>query len=168
MTLPIIRKATLEDARRIAEIHVAGWRNAYQGIVPDDVLNKLSVDSSQAARQEGIRTGAEEIYVIDSGDMISGHLTIGNCRDEDKPNGVFELWGIYIDPDHIRKGYGQQLFNFCEDQAMRRGNHEIVIWVLRDNIIGRNFYEKNGYKPDGAVKYLERLSATEIRYCKAI
>jgi hypothetical protein len=34
-----IRTATEDDAAAIAEVHVASWRGAYRGVVPDQVLD---------------------------------------------------------------------------------------------------------------------------------
>jgi len=40
----MIRRAKVDDANRIAEIHVFGWRCAYRGIVSDEYLfGKASV-----------------------------------------------------------------------------------------------------------------------------
>ena len=38
-----IRAATISDAYSIAEVQVAGWQAAYRGIMPDSVLDGLSV-----------------------------------------------------------------------------------------------------------------------------
>src|SRR5437870_7004792 len=43
-----IRDATRADARAIAEIHVAAWRAAYRGLIPDDYLASLSVEKRTA------------------------------------------------------------------------------------------------------------------------
>jgi len=41
-----------------------------------------------------------------------------------------------------------------------------VVWVLAANRPGRQFYEKLGFRPDGAVKYFEHgeLRLPEVRY----
>ena len=43
-----VRDATVDDARAIAEVHVASWRWAYRGQLPDDLLDGLSVDDPTA------------------------------------------------------------------------------------------------------------------------
>ena len=40
----MIRLATLEDARKIAEIQVASWQVAYRGILPDEFLDQMNVE----------------------------------------------------------------------------------------------------------------------------
>jgi hypothetical protein len=41
-----------------------------------------------------------------------------------------------------------------------------MLWVLKENTIGRNFYEKNGYMPEGKEQDIEKLKVTETRYIK--
>ena len=43
-----VRPARPEDARRIAEIHVETWRATYPGVMPQEVLDGLSVDEPRA------------------------------------------------------------------------------------------------------------------------
>jgi hypothetical protein len=44
----LVRAARPEDARSVAEVHVASWRHAYRGLLPDDYLERLSVDDREA------------------------------------------------------------------------------------------------------------------------
>lgn len=41
---PVLRAVGEADARAVAEIHVAGWRWAYRGMVADELLDSLSVE----------------------------------------------------------------------------------------------------------------------------
>jgi hypothetical protein len=40
-----IRSAVPQDATRIAEVHVASWRVAYRGLMPDNLLQQLDAES---------------------------------------------------------------------------------------------------------------------------
>jgi hypothetical protein len=40
---PAIRWASFEDARAIAAIHIASWHAAYRGLMPDEVLDALTI-----------------------------------------------------------------------------------------------------------------------------
>lgn len=174
----MIRKATTEDAPRLAEIHVFGWRAAYRGIVPEEYLFKtLSVARRAPRFAEAIAAG-EETYVLadDAGGaegILRGFMTIGDCRDDDVANGpeggrAFELWGIYVDPLMKRAGVGRRLVEFCEGEARARGRSAIYLWVLRDNAPSRAFYEAMGFAPDGREQLIERLGAWETRYVKRL
>jgi hypothetical protein len=50
----MIRKATPEDARAIAEVHVKSWRAAYRDLLPQDFLQGLSVDRREQQWQLGV------------------------------------------------------------------------------------------------------------------
>ena len=43
-----IRRARPSDAISIGAVHVAAWRSAYPGILPDDFLARLSVPRQAA------------------------------------------------------------------------------------------------------------------------
>ena len=163
----MIRKMTVEDAPRVAEIHVFSWREAYRGIISDDFLfNKIRVAKRQEYFENAMLKKAERSRVYDDG-IVKGFLTIGKCRDEDKPN-AFELWGIYIDPFFTRQGIGSQFMAHTLEAAKNCGFKEICLWVLEDNQRAIEFYKKHGFVPDGAFKFLEALNVNEIRMVRGI
>src|SRR5207247_7924466 len=49
-----IRAAVVDDARAIAEVHVGSWRSTYRGQLPDDLLDRLSVDEREAQWSSGL------------------------------------------------------------------------------------------------------------------
>jgi len=48
----VIRSATVEDAIGIAEAHVASWQTAYRGLLPQALLDGLSVERRTTQWQE--------------------------------------------------------------------------------------------------------------------
>ena len=56
---------------------------------------------------------------------------------------------------------------FFESKGREKGFSEFVVWVLEENRMGRNFYEKNGYHSDGNDKIFKRWNKREIRYIKS-
>jgi len=162
-----IRLMTIDDIPRAAEIHVFGWRHTYRGIVSDDILfNKMSVARSTQRFADGASSGDLETYVYDDG-IIKGFMTVFNCLDEDTTDS-FEIVGLYIDPFMQRGGVGAKMIRFCEEIAAERGFSKVCLWVLTENANARAFYEKMGYMPDGASKFLDGLDAWEVRYAKNI
>ena len=164
----MIREATVNDAARIAEIEVAGSRYAYHDIVPDECLYRdLSVDARVPVYTGWITEKRFDLYVYeDAGTgIVKGMMGIGMTDDEDK-QGAFELHFIYLDPDWVRLGLGTEMLEFFEQKGREKGCPEFVIWVLEENDMGRRFYEKNGYLPDGKEKIFKRWNKREIRYVK--
>ena len=165
----MIREAIVNDAERIAEIEVVSNRYAYRNILSDDYLDKdLSVDNRYPVHKRWIDENRFDIYVNEDPDagVINGMMGIGMCEDEDKQN-AFELHYIYLDPDYVRKGIGSEMLRFFEKKGMAKGCSEFVVWVLEENLMGRNFYEKNNYHQDGKEKIFKRWNKKEIRYVKS-
>ena len=164
-----IRKAKISDAHDCARIHVSGWQNAYKGIIPDDSLKKMSIKKRTRQFEKVIQDKTEETYVIEDNGKITGFTNIGNCRDDDKQNDTGEIWGIYIDPKHLREGYGRKLTVYAEKILKTRKYKAIVLWVLADNHVARKFYEKFGFKTEGKTGLLEKYeNAKIVRYIKTI
>jgi ribosomal protein S18 acetylase RimI-like enzyme len=175
----MIEFAKPEDAERIAEIQVFGWRSAYRGIVSDHHLFSVLTVAKRAVvfrdviiREEQFRgsvadeSGSDQAgstYVLREDGIVKAFLCFGPCRDSDM-KGVFELWGIYVEPAMKRQGIGARLVEFCHQEAVRLGYSSIVLWVFRDNNESRGFYEKMGYQVQGSESFMENLETFKVRY----
>lgn len=58
MTSTLIRRATPDEAPAIADLSVRAWRAAYRGIVPDEVLDQLSVERRATGWRNAIERAA--------------------------------------------------------------------------------------------------------------
>lgn len=164
----MIREATIHDAARTAEIDAVTSRYAYQHILSEECLNELSVENRIPVHQRWIREKRFGIYVYEDADtgIIKGMMGIGPCEDEDR-TGAFELHFIYVDPDYLRMGIGSEMLEFFEQKGKEKDFREFVVWVLEENGMGRSFYEKHSYRPDGKEKIFKRWNQREIRYVKS-
>ena len=136
-----IRSATPEDARAIAEVHVATWRGAYGHVFPPEVLDALDVGERERLWRESLADDDIAVYIADDGDRVVGFVSVGPSRDAD---GEGELYAIYVDPDAWGTGAGSALI-----AAGRRWLAErypaATLWVLEDNPRARRFYEREGW-----------------------
>lgn len=167
----IVRRAILEDSKAIAAIHVHSWQAAYQGIIPDEFLRALSVDQREGVWREILKGGASDTWVLEVQGEILGWASLGRSRDSDAPASTGELWAIYVDPRHWRRGLGQLLWNEAERQLRHSGFSEVTLWVLKDNVRALAFYHSNGFAIDpGIEKVIERggTQLVEIRLRKAL
>ena len=164
----MIREAAAGDSERIAEIEVESSRYAYRHILSDECLNGLSVENRIPVYQRWISEKRFELYVYEDPGTgaVRGMMGIGMCEDEDK-EGAFELHFIYVDPGYVRAGIGSGMLRFFEQKGREKGCAEFIVWVLQENGMGRNFYEKNGYRSDGKEKIFKRWNQREIRYVKS-
>lgn len=167
-----IRKAKVSDARGIAEVHIASWRGAYRGLLPDSLLDNLSVTRSQGMWQKSLAEGLEQALVFEQGGRIVGFASFGASRDEDaEGDWVGELYAIYLQPAVWRRGYGSALLDAAVAALEADGFTVVTLWVLRENARGRGFYEAAGFAADGGEKMETRgdgVELHEVRYRKVL
>ena len=165
---PTIRLATPADAGSIAEVHVRSWQSAYRGVLPDDLLDSLSVDARErfwAGPWWDTRGG--RLYVAEVAARIVAFAAIGPSRDADAGPSTGELYAIYADPDVWGRGVGRLLMDASVAALRDAGFSEATLWVLVGNERGRHFYDAAGWRPDGARRVDELrpgVNAEEIRY----
>jgi len=152
----VIRRATPADAADIARVQCETWRAAYAGILPDHVLDALSV-SAGASRWEG-HIANDDVAVWVAGD-VDGFASAGPSRDEDR-HGTTELYALYVHPRAQRRGLGAALL----DAAVEHGAS--TLWVLAANDAGRAFYQARGWSEDGTKRTIDLFGAPadEVRY----
>ena len=135
-----MRKANIADVKKISQIKVLGWQNAYRGIIDNTYLDTLSLEEDMAKKMGNMLNGTL-YYVYEENSKILGFVCFG--RDEQTVD-LFELFAIYVTPECKFNGIGTTMINFVKNEAFISGYTKMHLWCLKDNIIGRNFYEKNG------------------------
>jgi ribosomal protein S18 acetylase RimI-like enzyme len=141
----MIRIATPEDAAAITHVQVVTWKSAYKGIVNDDFLNNFNVNETRIQRwAEWLNDSTKFGYVIDLPNVgVVGFVVGGACRD-DIPSFDGELYAIYLLPDYQRFGYGRVLLRTMAQCLFAEGYRAMLLWVLKDNLPARAFYERVG------------------------
>ena len=69
-----IRRARARDAPGIAAVHVATWRSAYAGLLPDEFLENLSAIRLAGQYDRSIRMGLGVHVAIDASDDAEPEL----------------------------------------------------------------------------------------------
>ena len=162
-----VRKAVVDDALPISRIHVLTWQTAYRGIIPQEVLDGLSIPKRVEMWTDRLIRPDHSIWVLEVDGEIQGWASIGPSRDADLKDAT-ELYGIYLAPQHWSKGLGSLLYRRAEEAMCEYGCPEYTVWVLEANSRARKFYERSGYKRDGSTKTAtqENVNLTELRYRK--
>jgi RimJ/RimL family protein N-acetyltransferase len=161
-----IRTATPEDATGIAEAHVASWRTAYRGLLPQALLDGLSVERRTAQWQRDIRGGSLVVHVAtDPAGHVGGFIATGRSRDDDAVDTVGELIAIYLRPQLWALGIGGRL-HAAGIAGLATRFEQATLWVLDGNARSRAFYERQGWRPDGTLKRdtLGDAEVVEVRY----
>ena len=167
-----IRRAELSDAPGIAAVHVAAWKSAYRGLLPDDALDRLSVDDSERRWRERVAKPWGHIFVAEQEGRIVGFAACGSSQDEGIGRGkVGEIYVIYVHPQEWRRGYGAALVGETLGRLREDGFEEVILWVLRGNQQAIGFYEAAGFAADGASRLKRRADGLEmpiVRYRRSI
>ena len=139
----MIRPATADDAAAVAHVHVSSWRSTYRGLMPDAVLDSLSVER-RAEFWRGViqRAKTQFVFVVEDEDRIVG-LVNGGLEQEADPYYTAELYALYLLEDYQGRGYGKALFRATVKTFVERGHAAMLLWVLSSNP-SRGFYEAQG------------------------
>jgi GNAT superfamily N-acetyltransferase len=139
----LVRPAEVDDAAAIAGIHVATWRTAYLGMLPDDFLDSLDEAGYEDRWRRTISERSNKVFVAESARGVIGFASGGRERaGEDGYGG--ELYAIYVLREAQGRGHGRRLVQAVVGGLRELGLTDMIVWVLRENAIARKFYERLG------------------------
>jgi L-amino acid N-acyltransferase YncA len=106
------------------------------------------------------------VWVVEEDDAVRGFAATRACRDADAAAGTGEVHSIYLAPEAWGRGLGNELLEHAADDLHARGFAPLVLWVIEANTRGRRFYERTGWRPDGARQPIDfdGVFVDEIRY----
>lgn len=158
----MVRQAQAEDIPRIAEIIVFGKRCAYRSIFHNDEFSFNELQVVGLANELQVSPGAlDGVLVYDDG-IVKGVIRYQDFGKET------ELSDFYVDPFFRGKGIGKELIRALLRRAGERGQKRVFLWVLKDNLSARAFYEAEGFGPDGRERFVEGTEVLDQYYEKAI
>jgi ribosomal protein S18 acetylase RimI-like enzyme len=141
------------DVRGLVRAHGLAWQEAYDGILPDDILQEVTVDPSEEELdqwEEGLAENREGVLVAVEDD-VCGFLDM-RWGDADSKAFVGEneagLKAIYVHPDYWGDGVGTALLERGLD-LLPESIQAIRLDVFADNEDARAFYESRGFEQTG-------------------
>jgi len=165
-----IRQAKPNDAPALGAVHVASWRAAYRGLLPQAYLDGLDTAQRSSGWERILaRTDwpiAGTWLAEDNGEAI-GFVNICPARDEDASELVRgEVTAIYVLPQHWGRGTGSGLMAAGLGSLKDAGCTQATLWVLDTNERARRFYDASSWRADGALKRDDShgILLSEIRY----
>lgn len=160
-----IRPARPGDAAAIAEVHVESWRTAYRGMVPQRVLDGLSVQRRTVFWTALLADpGEARTWVAERDGAIVGFAGTTIIKEPDGLRPALET--IYVLAEARGQGIGRRLIEAAMADLTERGFRSVTLWVLTANVRARRFYERHGWRPDGEKNLLDfdGTPVEEIRY----
>ena len=141
----VLRTATPGDAAGIAAVRVDSWRATYRGIIPDAYLDAMKVEDSTALWSKVLSADTQKtsVFVAERGGDIIG-FAAGKMMDVEKFGFDAELAAIYMRPEAQRNGIGRRLVGLVADAHQEQGAQGLLVWVLANNKVARQFYDRLG------------------------
>jgi ribosomal protein S18 acetylase RimI-like enzyme len=158
-----IREAKPSDVGAIAALHLASWSAAYRGIVADEFLSSVTLESRILRWGQALDPAISprtETIVAEANVAILGVCSFGPRR-QPASETVGEVYAHHVRPDVTRRGVGKLLLEHALRRLAQRGCESSVLWVLRDNANARRFYEAQGWSFTGE-DFVEDRSGYEI------
>jgi ribosomal protein S18 acetylase RimI-like enzyme len=165
-----VRVAGPKDAAAIAAVHVASWRETYSDLLPQSMLDALSVAE---------RTGRWERILNDMTDTLDASAFVAEwvgeavgfasgCNQRDETLGMQgftgEISAIYVLKRAQRQGAGGRLLRAVALSLCDQGHKAASLWVLRDNQPARRFYERLGAVVEGEKEDRDSATLVELAY----
>ncbi|GGX44770.1 GNAT family N-acetyltransferase [Undibacterium squillarum] len=141
-----LRRATVADAEAIAAVRVEGWQTTYRGMIPDQYLDEMLVDDHVLYWKrilQALPAAADKacVYVAESEGHVIGFVS-ATLLAEPKHGYHAELGALYIRPQWQRAGIGRRMMHKVARTLQSWNCADLVVWVLSDNRLARNFYEE--------------------------
>lgn len=162
-----VRTPFAEDARHLAEIHIAAWRAAYRGVMTDEYLDGLSADRAAATWRSSIEApeaGTQHLLAAAGGRPV-GFAIFGPASGDYAP-AAGQLHAINVHPEWWSRGVGSALFAAAERGLAELGCFQALLWVEAGNNRARDFYTRHGWASDGGIWEDNRFDPplSEVRY----
>ena len=166
-----VRRAEPDDARAIAELHVAAWKAAFPGLLPQDYLDDLAPEDRLGEWEQALGSSPWPVVLVaEEGGALLGFAALSPSRDDDSDPTVGEVQTLYVGPGVWRSGVGRALLERAGEELASAGFTTATLWVLDVNERARRFYERHGWQLDGASKVHDWVAfvATDVRYRRAL
>ena len=145
----MIRPATPKDAEGIAALHVNSWRETYRGLLPDPLLDGLSIGVRSSQWYKLLVTPKGPLVFIDETDGELTGFIAGAARREQLLTQDAEISALYVARKAQRHGIGTALMRRLATSLRERHMASLCVWVLRENQGARKFYQAMGGREVG-------------------
>jgi GNAT superfamily N-acetyltransferase len=134
-----IRQAKTDDVSSLARVHVQSWIETYTGLMPQSVLDGITLEAREEQWIRTLESPAMRVFVAELNGEIIGFTSLTARESED----FAELFTLYVLKAHHGQGIGLKLWNAVLEFLKTQNIKRLVLWVLENNPT-RGFYEHLG------------------------
>ena len=128
-----VRRARLDDARRIRDLHVRSIRVLCRHHYTPRQIAAWSGGRRPAAYRRAMASGRQVMFVAEDGRRLVGFASIGKNH----------VYAVYVHARRPRQGIGARLLAAVERHARARGLDRLRLDATRN---GLAFYHAQGYR----------------------
>ncbi len=141
-----VRTGGTEDVDAVARLHIAAWVETYTGLLPDGVLQEISVAERTALWQRVLADSRSAVLVAECAGALAGFSACGPQRSEALAQQGYdgEITAIYVLRRFQRRGIGRALMAAASEALGMRSFNAAGLWVLDRNEQARRFYQRRG------------------------
>ena len=158
---PRVRPARKTDVDAIRAVASRTWLHTYGGVIAEDAISDvLDRSYTRDAVRHYLETRGMSLHVAELDSTVVGFVT--HCSTSES---VHDVFAIYVDPTVQGGGVGWALWKAVLQTARDSGTTAIELWVLEQNPVSRNWYERQGGVIVGRqVRSFSDGPQTELRY----
>ncbi len=124
-------------------VHYKSWHETYPGLIDAGYLEGITLEKCTAIA----RRWPENIIVAKDGERVIGFVGCGAYRDGTLP-GHGEVFSIYVLQEYQGQKVGYELMSAALERLS--DYRKVAVWVLKGNDRAIRFYERYGFRFDGA------------------
>jgi GNAT superfamily N-acetyltransferase len=137
-----IRRAAPADAEALTRLHLDCWDDAYTGLVPQEILDARRDDVPSRIARWGQILATRHTSVAEHEEGLIGFVNA--APGVEVPPLEIQLYALYVRAAWWGTGVGHALL------ASAVGDRSAYLWVLEGNDRAIGFYERQGFRLDGA------------------
>lgn len=158
----VLRAGRSGDQAGIARVHAEAWQAAYRDILPAGIVAGFTLESRQALWRglfAARRAPLVEVAALPGGEL-AGFAWVRQVR---QPEAAFdgEIIAVAVAPAWQGGGLGRRLMAAAAARLAALGATNCYLWVYRDNLPARGFYERLGGRM--VDEDVERYQGEELR-----
>jgi ribosomal protein S18 acetylase RimI-like enzyme len=166
----LIRRAQIEDAKDITDVHIKTWQTTYENEFGKEYLDSLSTPKEFAARLDRwikyfVSCQSMTLVAIHD-DKVVGFSNFGRARDTGNRL-AGEIYSIYVLKEFQHKGVGKALLDATIEEMHTAYSYSYVsLLTLSTNTISQKFFEKNNFKkmPIEIKNKVDKFDVVQFKY----
>ena len=160
-----LRPARQDDIPAMVALQRATWEAALVELLPEPLESEA--DEWEARLGEALATEGVEALLAHTATGLAGLVVLGANRDIDPAPGTGEIRALFVSAEQWRTGVGRALVAGALERLAAMEYARASLWSLRDNGRANLFYERLGFRRDGATQS-RSPGVPEVRYAREI